>query len=55
MKERKPIKILTVSILSDGKQIMSEVTRANGMKDSEVISILEMFITNLKKRYGKAS
>lgn len=55
MKERKPIKLITVTILSDGKQIMSEVSRVNGMKEEEVINIMETWISNYKKKYGKAS
>ena len=55
MKERKPIKLITVTILSDGKQIMSQVTRANGMEDSLVITLMEEWLNSFKSKNGKAS
>ena len=54
-KTRQPIKLLTITILSDGQRIISEMTRANGMKDELVIEILEQVIANFKSRNGKAS
>ena len=55
MKDRKPVKLLSVTILSDGKNILSEVTRANGMEDSLVITLMEEWLENFKNNHGKAS
>ena len=55
MKDRKPVKLLSVTILSDGKQIMSQVTRANGMEDSLVINLMEEWLQHFKNNNGKAS
>ena len=54
-KQRQPLKLLTLTVLSDGKRIITETTRANGMKDELVIEILEQVIANIKSRNGKAS
>ena len=54
-KQRQPLKLLTLTVLSDGKRIISETARANGMKDELVIEILEMVIANIKSKNGKAS
>lgn len=54
-KTRQPIKLLTVTILTDGQRIISEVTRANGMKDDLVIETMEEWLNNFKAKYGKAS
>ena len=54
-KQRQPLKLLTLTVLSDGQKIITETTRANGMKDELVIEILEMVIANIKSKNGKAS
>lgn len=54
-KQRQPLKLLTLVVLSDGRQIITETTRANGMNDELVIEILEQVITSFKSKYGKAS
>ena len=54
-KQRQPLKLLSLTVLSDGQKIITETTRANGMNDELVIEILEQVIANIKSRNGKAS
>ena len=53
MEERKPIKILVLTILTNGKDCTFQLDRNPGMTDKDMLTILESSINTIKKKYGE--
>lgn len=53
MAERKPIAILKLIILSNGKKCTFELDRNPRMTDTDMITILESVINTIKSKYGE--
>ena len=53
MAGRKPIKILILTILTNGKECTFQLDRNPKMTDADMLTILESTITTIKSKYGK--
>ncbi|MBO7691175.1 MAG: hypothetical protein J6T10_00895 [Methanobrevibacter sp.] len=55
MAERKPIVILRLNILSNGKDCTFELDRNPRMTDADMLTILESALNTIKSKYGKTN
>ena len=53
MSERKPITILKLTILSNGKDCNFELDRNPRMTDEDMLTILNAAINTINSKYGK--
>lgn len=53
MADRKPITILKLEILTNGKDCTFQLNRNPKMTDKDMLTILESTINTIKAKYGK--
>ena len=53
MEDRKPIKLLILTILTNGKDCTFQLDRHPRMTDADMLTILEQTINTIKAKYGK--